>query len=175
VSGSLIDGGLCDKSSNNWSGKVVLCERGEATFNEKVANVQQGGGKAAVVYNNAAGNFLGTLGEGNSSTIPAISLDQESGQFLVNAELGASGTVVSTFKKPASGYATLDGTSFSAPHVSGIAALIWSFNPNWTNADIRTALEKTAKDLGKKGKDKSYGHGLVQAAAALQWLQTNRP
>ena len=59
----------------------------------------------------------------------------------------------------------------ATPHVSAAAALIWSANPTWTNAQIRTALTSTAKDLGAAGRDNAYGYGLVQAKAALTSLQ----
>jgi len=57
------------------------------------------------------------------------------------------------------------GTSRATPHVSGVAALVWSHTSAWTNADIRSAMQSTAVDLGAAGKDTAYGHGLVQAAA----------
>ena len=58
ASGTLVDGGLCT-ASGSWTGSVVLCERGDISFLEKVQNVQNGGGAAAVIYNNEPGNFLG--------------------------------------------------------------------------------------------------------------------
>ena len=58
----------------------------------------------------------------------------------------------------------------ATPHVSGVAALIWSYRPTWSNAQIRDALQKTAKDLGDPGRDDHYGYGLVQAKAALDYL-----
>ena len=169
ASGPLVDGGLCD-SVGNWSGAVVLCERGDISFYDKVMNVQNGGGVAAVIYNNAPGNFYGTLGDGNTSDIPAISLSQEDGQYLVANKLGATADVESTVVKPASGYAAWDGTSMATPHVSAVAALVWSAFPNLTNQDIRDALDATAKDLGDPGRDTAYGYGLVQAYDAIQYL-----
>jgi PKD repeat protein len=133
-------------------------------------NVQSGGGVAAVIYNNVSGNFLGTLGDGVTSNIPAISLSQEDGQYLVANELGASGTVASTYEAPASSYAAWDGTSMATPHVSGVAALVWSQNTAWTNAQIRDALTATATDLGTAGRDDLYGYGLAQAQAAIDYL-----
>ena len=55
--------------------------------------------------------------------------------------------------------------------VSGVAALIWSANPSWTNSQIRAALNVTARDLGASGYDTSFGWGLVQAQVALDELQ----
>ncbi len=169
ASGQLVNGGLCN-ATGAWSGKVVLCERGTVDFYTKVRNVQTSGGVAAVIYNNVPGSFLGTLGEGNSSTIVAISLSQEDGQYLVANKLGQTGSVVSTIPAAGNGYEAWDGTSMATPHVSAVAALVWSFDPAKTNAQIRTALTTTAFDLGAAGRDVYYGYGLVQACSALQNL-----
>ncbi len=174
ASGALVNGGLCN-SVGSWSGKVVLCERGSISFYDKVRNVQTGGGAAAIIYNNEPGNFIGTLGDGNSSTIVAVSLSQADGQYLVNNKLGRTATVVSTITKPGSGYEAWDGTSMATPHVSAVAALLWSANPSRSNADIRNALVQTALDLGPAGKDNAYGYGLVQAFDALQFLGGGTP
>lgn len=61
------------------------------------------------------------------------------------------------------------GTSFSAPTVAGVAALIigkhgGSMHP----AQVRAKLRQSADDLGKPGKDDYYGHGRVNAYAAVQ-------
>jgi serine protease len=170
ASGALVNGGLCD-ATGSYSGMVVLCERGVISFYDKVRNVQTSGGAAAVIYNNVTGGFSGTLGAGNSSSIPAISISQEDGQYLVKNKIGQSGTVTSTaVQYNKSGYEAWDGTSMAAPHVSGVAALVWSAYPGLTNAQIRSALTGTALDLGPAGRDNSYGFGLVQAKAALNAL-----
>jgi len=172
VTAPLVDGGLCD-TAGSWSGKAVLCERGTVTFADKVKNAQNGGATSVIIYNNVAGPFRGGLGSGGSSTIAAVTLSQADGQFLKANRLGTNATVVSQVIKPASGYEYLDGTSMATPHVSGVAALIWSVNPSWTNAQIRQALQATAQDLGTAGRDNSYGYGLVQAKAALDYLTGN--
>jgi hypothetical protein len=169
ASGALVDGGLCT-AAGSWSGKVVLCQRGDISFYDKVHNVQLGGGAAAIIYNNEPGDFLGTLGEGYSSTIIGISLSQETGQFLVANKLGLTATVFSQVEQPASGYEAWDGTSMATPHVSAVAALVWSYDTSLTNAEIRNALTATAQDLGASGRDVYYGYGLVQARAALEYL-----
>lgn len=171
VSGALADGGRCT-ASGSWSGQVVLCERGDISFRDKVNAVIAGGGVAAVIYNNVSGGFAGTCDDGTGTTcdaIPAISLSQEDGLLLVAGSLGVSGTVVSS-TAVGSGYEAWDGTSMATPHVSGVAALVWSNFPGKSNADIRNALESTALDLGAAGRDDYFGHGLVQAKAAYDLL-----
>jgi len=174
ATGALVYGGLCD-SSESWEGKVVLCERGVTSFYEKVMVVQNGGGAAAVIYNNEPGNFLGTLGEGLTSSIIGLSLSQEDGLYLVENELGLTASLSSEFLSPASGYEAWGGTSMATPHVAGVAALIWSANTSWTNVQIRNAMNETAMDLGATGKDALYGNGLVQAADALELLGGGTP
>jgi serine protease len=171
ASGEKADGGLCDATNSAWSGRVVLCQRGTVSFYDKVRNVQSSGGVAAVIYNNVSGGFFGTLGSGNTSTIPAISLSQEDGQAAL-AQAETAGTVVSKVEKPASGYDYFNGTSMATPHVSAVAALVWSHNTAWTNQQIRDALNATARDKGTAGRDTSYGYGIVQAKAALDYLNT---
>jgi len=58
----------------------------------------------------------------------------------------------------------------ATPHVSAVAALIWSSNPSLTNVQIRDAMNATALDLGTSGRDTVFGYGLVQAADALAYL-----
>lgn len=169
ASGALVNGGLCT-STGAWAGQVVLCQRGDISFYDKVMNVQNSGGAAAVIYNNEPGNFLGTLGDGASSTIIGVSLSQEDGQYLVANQLGTVATITSTHDWPASGYEAWDGTSMATPHVAAVAALVWSANPSWTNVEIREALNASAVDLGAAGRDTIFGYGLVQAAAALDYL-----
>jgi serine protease len=167
ATGLLANGGLCS-SAGNWTGMVVLCQRGSITFRDKVRNVARGGGVAAVVYNNVEGNFSGTLGNAPVDIV-AISLSQADGQAAL-AYLGQSATVTDEIVTPGSSYEEWDGTSMATPHVAGVAALIWSYFPGKTAAQIRAALTSTAEDLGAPGRDNSFGHGLIRAKNALDAL-----
>lgn len=62
------------------------------------------------------------------------------------------------------------GTSMAAPHVSGLAALVWSYNYSFTNQQVREHLRNTADDLGDLGKDPYYGYGRINAYRALDEL-----
>lgn len=65
-------------------------------------------------------------------------------------------------------YGAASGTSFAAPHVTGVAALVFSLRPDLTAWDVREILLRSAKDLGAPGFDLEYGYGLVDAGAALE-------
>jgi hypothetical protein len=84
-------------------------------------------------------------------------------------DLAAPGLkVLSTIPMRWGGYAYLSGTSMACPHVSGVAALLWSYKPSTTAA----AMLQSAEDLGSSGHDNSYGHGLVSAMNALAALSS---
>jgi hypothetical protein len=65
-------------------------------------------------------------------------------------------------------YGPVSGTSFAAPIVSGVAALIFSVNPSLRPVTVEEILLEAAVDLGTRGRDDTYGHGRVDAAAALR-------
>jgi subtilisin/minor extracellular protease Epr len=68
------------------------------------------------------------------------------------------------------GFRVGSGTSYAAPHVAGVAALLWSMDPFLTNGQVRDILFKTARDLGDPGWDDTYGYGLVDALAAVNFI-----
>lgn len=87
-----------------------------------------------------------------------------------NVDLSAPGCVYTT--RSGGGYTSACGTSFSAPIVAGVAALLYSLNPSLSPAQVVSTLEKSADDLGAAGWDPSYGWGRVNAANALTMAST---
>ncbi|WP_313704340.1 S8 family serine peptidase [Massilia sp.] len=162
----LADFGIGDKVNTAVSGKVCLIQRGTVDFAVKVSNCQNSGGVGAVVYNNVAGAFGGTLGT-TVTNIPSVTATDTEGAAM-KAQLGQSATVGIR----ASNYAYYDGTSMATPHVSAVAALVWSYFPTCTAVQIRSSLGKSALDLGTAGRDTKYGFGLVQAKAAYDRIKS---
>jgi hypothetical protein len=65
-----------------------------------------------------------------------------------------------------------DGTSFSAPTISGAVALLAQAFPNLTGKQIVDILFKSADDLGATGVDNIYGNGRLDLAKAFQPMGT---
>lgn len=67
-------------------------------------------------------------------------------------------------------YFTKSGTSVAAPHVSGLAALMWSAQPDLTAAQVTEIITDTAEDVNGDtylGWDKYLGWGRIEAGRAL--------
>jgi len=146
-------------------GKVCLISRGNITFAEKALECQSQGGVGVVIYNNSSALFSGTFA-GEIVTIPAVGISGDDGNYLIANGLGQPATVTTTIGN----YSYYDGTSMATPHVAGAAALVWSQDTACSNADVRSALDSTAIDLGADGRDIAYGFGLVQAVEARDAL-----
>jgi len=64
-------------------------------------------------------------------------------------------------------YYTASGTSASTPHVSGLAALIWSLRPEWDSLQVSEIITSTARDISPGGFDFYTGWGRIDANYAV--------
>jgi subtilisin family serine protease len=143
------------------AGNIALIQRGTISFADKVTNAMNAGAAAVVIYNNAAGDFTGTLGAAGA-WIPTVSVSD-----AVGAALKSQASAPSTVVNKTSDWDYYDGTSMATPHVTGVIALIWSKNPSFTNTKVENNLFTTCTNLGAAGYDTTYGYGLVNAYAAV--------
>jgi subtilisin family serine protease len=165
ATGPLADFGIGDTPvAGSMTGKVCLIQRGTIPFADKVLNCQNSGGIGAVIYNNAPGELLGTM-NGVVTAIPSVGALQDDGATMKATQLGVSTTVAVFGTNDI--YASYSGTSMATPHVSGVAALVWSYYPACTGEQIRSTLKNSALDIGDPGFDNKTGFGLVQAKAAF--------
>ncbi|MEW6451261.1 MAG: S8 family serine peptidase [Pseudomonadota bacterium] len=72
---------------------------------------------------------------------------------------------------PDANYQVKSGTSFSAAHVAGIAALILERAPQLPPEAVRAIIVSSARDLGAPGKDPEFGAGLADAYQAILTLE----
>lgn len=79
-------------------------------------------------------------------------------------DVAAPGSGILSTKR-GGGYKTMSGTSMSTPHVAGLAGLLAA--QGRSAPKIRSRIENTSTDLGPNGKDKYYGHGLINARRAV--------
>lgn len=166
ASGSTYYMGTAEATDSGANGNICIIDRGAISFHDKVLNCENSGGIGAIIINNEAGMLYATLGDTNSTSIPAAGAAFEDRAAL----LAASSADVSI---GTSDYGLMTGTSMATPAVSGIAALVWSNHNNCTGTEIREALKATAMDSGATGHDVYFGHGIAQAKAANDYLTAN--
>lgn len=68
---------------------------------------------------------------------------------LLKPDLAAPGAnILAATHEQADAYSVLSGTSMAAPHVAGAAALVAAARPEWTPAEVKSALMLTSKTAG---------------------------
>ncbi len=178
-SGSLEGAINAVKYATKMGAKVMSNSWGGGGFSEALRDAIQESADAGALFIAAAGND-GSDNDG-SPTYPAnyavsnvISVAATDNKDVIasfsnwgkrTVHVSAPGkNILSTVR---GGYATYSGTSMATPHVSGIAALIWAANPNWSAAEVKTRLINTSSPV-QGLKKKSLSRGRVNAFNALQ-------
>lgn len=99
----------------------------------------------------------------------AIDLAAPGGETTVSTN-GVLSTLNTGTSTPGSdNYAYYQGTSMAAPHIAGVAALMYAVNPSITPDDVETHLTSTARSF--PGTCSQCGSGIVDAAAAVNAAQ----
>jgi len=93
------------------------------------------------------------------------------GVYAIKPEITAPGDTV-LGAALGGGYLYSNGTSMAAPHVAGVVALMRQANPDVDVVTIKDILLQTAVDLGSAGDDNVYGHGFLDAYAAVTAVMT---
>ncbi len=101
----------------------------------------------------------------------AVEIAAPGGETFQQASRGVLSTLNSGLQGPANdNYAFYQGTSMAAPHVAGVAALLYDLDPNITPATVSTVLQNTAKPFPtvttRQCSTTNCGAGIVDAGAA---------
>ncbi|MEU8889007.1 type VII secretion-associated serine protease mycosin [Streptomyces sp. NPDC048442] len=107
-------------------------------------------------------SYEGVLAVASSDRDNERAYFSQSGSFVGIAAPGTD--IVSTV--PGGGHCTDSGTSFSAPYVAGLAALIKGAHDDWTGPQIVARIKQTAERSGP-GPDPFVGWGVADPLRAL--------
>lgn len=67
------------------------------------------------------------------------------------------------------GWRDVSGTSFAAPLVAGAAAWIWTVRPTLDAGQVAEIIRRSARDIGRPGRDPDSGFGMLDVRAALSF------
>ncbi|MFF6774538.1 S8 family serine peptidase [Streptomyces sp. NPDC012637] len=130
--------------------------------------------------NSGAPGSIGSPGAADSAlTIGAVDPADEAAYFTskgprrgdqaLKPDLSAPGVgILAARSQLVSGsglYTSMSGTSMATPHVAGVAALLAEKHPDWTGAQLKSALMSSSKPLSDPAYD--LGAGRVDVAAAI--------
>lgn len=126
----------CGSLSGDFAGKIVVLQRGNCAFVDKVRNAQAAGAAGVIVYNNQGDGLIAMAGTAPDVIIPSIFIGQSDGEAL--KELIESGPPVGCI--PSSNIACALGGRFAiqvayATAGSGGSAQIMSFDGQTASSD----------------------------------------
>ncbi|MEV6050780.1 type VII secretion-associated serine protease mycosin [Streptomyces sp. NPDC052107] len=125
------------------------------------------GGNVKVTY---PASYKGVLAVAASDRNNERAPFSQSGYFVGVAAPGVD--MISTV--PGGGHCSDNGTSFSAPYVAGVAALLKAKYPNWTAQEVVAQIEQTA-ERSIPGHDRLVGWGVVDPVKALSDVDPEHP
>ncbi|MFI0940100.1 type VII secretion-associated serine protease mycosin [Streptomyces sp. NPDC021020] len=120
------------------------------------------GGSDGAFRTTYPGGYPGVLAVGASDRNNERAPFSQAGEFVGVAAPGVD--MLSTV--PGGGQCVDNGTSFAAPYVSGVAALIRAEHPTWTAQEVVAQIEQTALRTSP-GHNALVGWGVVDPARAL--------
>lgn len=155
--------------SNSWGGG-----RFSQTLMDAVKRSNEAGALFVAAAGNDGSNNDGTPTYPASFDVPNVltvaAVDNRGGMASFSnygkktVHVGAPG--VNIYSSTGGSYESMSGTSMATPHVAGVAALVWSHEPQMTGLELKQRLIQTSRPLASlKGRIKSGG--LVNAYNAL--------
>ncbi|SNS62845.1 Subtilase family protein [Bacillus sp. OK838] len=165
---------------------IINMSLGDTSYSEALNKAVQEAYKKGVLIVAAAGNE-GDMGKNVQRVYPAAyshvisvaatdSRDKRASysNYHSTVDIAAPGDdILSTL--PDGKYGWMSGTSMATPMVTGVAALIWSYEPKLNKSEVEYRLYDSAVDLGAKGKDIYYGNGRLNAKKALEMKTLTKP
>lgn len=165
-------------SNHSWGGGAASTALSNAITNARnaghliIAASGNGGFDGRGDNNDSIPSYPASYTQDNIISVAAIDNDNRLASFsnfgATSVDLAAPGVMIaSSYNSSTSSYVYLDGTSMATPHVTGVAALIWSRNPTWTYSQVRSKILSTTKPLSSLA-GKTVTGGCLNANNAIR-------
>lgn len=172
---------------NNTDGIINATVEGETPITIPVATLTQADGEALLAEIQAGGTTVTFADEPKAFDNPTGGYQSDFSSYGLAADLTLKpdvsapvGSIYSTYPLEENGYTTMSGTSMSAPHVAGAAAILLEAKPELDPFGVRTTLTNTADpfvwgtvaDLGVLEPVHRQGGGMIDIPQAIQTAVT---
>jgi thermitase len=141
---------------------------GNPTVQAAAQYLKSRGGLVVVSAGNSGSN-LGLAVDPNFIPVSATESDDSLASWSSYGPyvaVSAPGNLIWTTQKGGT-YGQWWGTSFASPITAGVVALMMGARPDLSGSQIESLLYQSALDLGAAGRDAQFGHGRVDATAAV--------
>ena len=169
---SLGGAGVCSTSEQNainqavGLGTTVVVAAGNSAVDAENSSP----GNCNNVINVASNNRMGDIASYSNFSTTLIDVSAPGGDTTTEQNGVLSTVDISPTSPSASTYAFYQGTSMAAPHVAGVAALMYAVNPNITPAQVEQALKSSARTFPSGSSCLMFndcGAGIVDAPSAV--------
>ncbi|GAB5466782.1 MAG: hypothetical protein Kapaf2KO_22180 [Candidatus Kapaibacteriales bacterium] len=155
--------------------KIINMSFGDSFASQLIQDLIYIGESMGKIMVSSSGNSRSYFEAYPSDYQPVLSvagLNEESGRYGQSnygsmIDISAPAVNLSTLSL-SQGYRLSSGTSGAAAIVSGMAALIASYNPDLNGVDIRDRIIASASDLGEIGWDSVYANGIPRADISME-------
>ncbi len=137
-----------------------------------IAAAGNGGADGIGDNNDSVAHYPSSYNLDNIIAVAAINNDGNLPGFsnygATSVDIAAPGVLTaSAYKTNNTSYVYLDGTSMATPHVTGVAALVWTRYPTWTYSQVRSRILSSAVPRASLS-GKCVTGGVLNAHGAVQ-------
>ncbi len=164
--------------------RILNLSLGGFSYSQTVAEAIADARELGCLVIAAAGNSSGPIQyparlEGVMAVAATNQLDTPAFSYSYGPEMAVAAPGIAVYSTywvtpTVSSFTMMSGTSMATPHVSGLAALLWAYEPSLTAAQVTHIITSTAHDVYTPGWDARTGWGRINARAALAKLALPR-
>ncbi len=158
------------------NGCIVVAASGNNGLDETTSEDENTGSVTQKIYYSYPASFDNVVSVANADTTGSNFVIKSSSTFNDMVDIAAPGTNIISTGNSRAGLMQGSGTSFAAPHISAVAALAKSIDPDITQTEFMYYLKSTADSSYKSGQnaDWYWGAGLVDIEAFINRVLRNK-
>ena len=160
-------------TNDQLDGNTALCTRAAdiaVSYGIIVVNSAGNNGTSGLVAPADGDSVLAIGAVDRTGEIASFSSRGPTADGRIKPDFTAMGVGVRSVTNPA-GYASYNGTSYAAPIVAGVCALLLELHPDWSPMEMRDTLRATSSR--STAPDNTYGWGIPNATLSVRPVESS--